>query len=101
MMAIVRLSDIEIDEGLKTIDNWTLDAHAASISKTWTFQSFKAAIGFIVNVGEIAESQNHHPEFLSTYTNVQIRLLTHDAGGLTRKDFELAVAIDQLMPRDI
>jgi 4a-hydroxytetrahydrobiopterin dehydratase len=53
-----------------------------------------------VCVSEIAESQNHHPEFLSTYTKVQIRLVTHDADGLTHKDFELALAIDQLVQRD-
>jgi len=98
-MRLIRLNAHEIAEGLNALNNWTLDAHAASISKEWIFDSFKTAIHFIVSVGEIAESQNHHPEFLSTYTKVQIRLVTHDADGLTLKDFELAAAIDQLVKR--
>ncbi len=96
-----KLGDDEITAGLATLDQWTLDAHGASISKVWVFDSFKAAIDFIVSVGEIAEVQDHHPEFLSTYTKVQLRLLTHDANGLTHKDFALAAAIDQLMKRDL
>ena len=99
-MQAIRLNTHEIAEGLNTLDNWTFDEHAASIYKEWVFDSFKSAIRFIVGVGEIAESQNHHPEFLSTYTKVQIRLVTHDADGLTHKDFELALAIDQLVQRD-
>ena len=96
-MGTVRLSTIDIDQSLKALNNWTLDAHTNSISKAWTFASFKAAIDFIVSVSAIAERQNHHPEFLSTYTKVRIRLLTHDADGLTHKDFEQAMAIDRLM----
>lgn len=99
-MQAIRLNTHEIAEGLNTLDSWTLEPHAASIYKEWIFDSFKSAIRFIVGVGEIAESQNHHPEFLSTYTKVQIRLVTHDADGLTHKDFELALAIDQLVQRD-
>ena len=99
-MQLIRLNTHEITEGLNALNDWTLDAHAASISKAWVFDSFKTAIQFIVSVGEISESHNHHPEFLSTYTKVQIRLLTHDADGLTHKDFELALEIDQLVKRD-
>lgn len=99
-MRLVKLDNKGITEGLKTLDHWIFDAPTSSICKAWVFDSFKAAIDFIVRVGEIAERQNHHPEFLSTYTKVQIRLLTHDANGLTHKDFELAAAIDQLIQRD-
>lgn len=99
-MRPLKLDDDEITKGLATLDHWAFDAQAASISKAWVFDSFKAAIDFIVRVGEIAEVQNHHPEFLSTYTKVQLRLLTHDADGLTNKDFALATAIDQLIKPD-
>jgi 4a-hydroxytetrahydrobiopterin dehydratase len=54
------------------------------------------AIAFLVKVSELAEIQNHHPEILSTYTCLRIKLWTHDAQGLTHKDFELAEAIDRL-----
>ena len=100
-MREVRLNSNEIARGLNALDNWTLDAQEASISKEWIFDSFKRSIGFIVSVSEIAERHNHHPEFLSTYPKVRIRLLTHDAHGLTQLDFKLAIAIDQLMKSDL
>jgi 4a-hydroxytetrahydrobiopterin dehydratase len=99
-MQVIRLNRHEIAEGLNTLDSWALDPQASSIHKEWVFDSFKTAIRFIVSVGEIAENHNHHPEFLSTYTKVRIRLVTHDADGLTHKDFDLATAIDQLVTRD-
>jgi 4a-hydroxytetrahydrobiopterin dehydratase len=51
-------------------------------------------------VSDLAESQNHHPEILSRYTRVLLKLTTHDAQGLTRKDFALAQAIDKLVAQD-
>ena len=99
-MQTLRLNSQEIDQGLSTLNSWTLDAHKASIRKEWAFDSFQTAMRFMVHVGDIAEQQNHHPEFLSTYTKVRIRLLTHDAHGLTELDFKLAHAIDQLIARD-
>lgn len=91
-----RLNSTEIDAGLKKLNHWTLDAHKASIRKEWEFDSFKSAMRFLVHVGELAETHNHHPEFLSNYTKIRIRLMTHDAHGLTYKDMELAMQIDQL-----
>jgi 4a-hydroxytetrahydrobiopterin dehydratase len=99
-MSILRLNSHDIDQGLSTLDHWTLDAHKASIRKEWEFDSFQTAMRFMVKVGDIAEQHNHHPEFLSTYTKVRIRLLTHDAKGLTQLDFKLAYAIDQLINHD-
>ena len=96
-MSILRLNSHDIDQGLSTLDHWTLDAHKASIRNEWVFDSFQTAMRFMVKVGDIAEQHNHHPEFLSTYTKVRIRLLTHDAHGLTPLDFKLALAIDQLI----
>jgi len=95
-----RLNNAEIDTRLKKLDDWTLDAHKASICKEWDFESFKTAMSFFVNVGELAEARNHHPEFLSNYTKMRIRLMTHDAYGLTDKDFELAMQIDQLVSHE-
>lgn len=92
-----RLNSSEIDAGLKQINNWTLDAHKASVRKEWEFDSFKTAMRFFAQVGELAESLDHHPEFVSNYTRMRIRLTTHDAYGLTHKDFELAHQIDHLV----
>ena len=65
--------------------------------KQWQFDSFKTAMEFITEVADIAEHQNHHPEFLSVYRKMRVRLSTHDASGLTQKDFDLAIAIDSLI----
>lgn len=97
---LARLSDADIDAELKHLANWRLDANKTSILNEWEFDSFKKAMHFFVQVGELAQAHDHHPEFISNYTQVKIRLSTHDAGGLTAKDFALAQQID-LLGQDI
>ena len=92
-----KLSTTEIAQALKTIQGWTLEPDEAFMNKQWQFDSFKTAMDFIAKVAEIAERQNHHPEFLSVYRKMRIRLSTHDASGLTQKDFDLAAEIDGLI----
>jgi 4a-hydroxytetrahydrobiopterin dehydratase len=99
-MPSTRLNSKEIDQGLSTLDNWALDVHTASISKEWVFDSFKTNMCFFSKVGDIADRQDHHPEFFSSYTRARIRLTTHDAYGLTPQDFELALAIDRLVQNE-
>jgi len=92
-----KLNAIEINQALKTISGWTLESNEAFMHKQWQFDSFKTAMSFIAKVAEIAELQNHHPEFLSVYRKMRVRLSTHDVSGLTEKDFELASEIDRLV----
>lgn len=92
-----KLSTNEITQALKTISGWNLEADEAFMHKEWQFDSFKTAMEFISKVADIAEHQNHHPEFLSVYRKMRVRLSTHDASGLTQKDFDLATAIDSLI----
>lgn len=66
------------------------------IEKKFVFKNFNEALGFIVRIGLLAEKQNHHPELFNVYNKVNIRLSTHDANGLTDKDFDLAKAIEKL-----
>lgn len=66
------------------------------IDRTFTFASFIDGITFINSVAKLAELQNHHPDITINYCNVTLRLTTHDAGGLTEKDFELATAINEI-----
>ncbi|TRX38826.1 4a-hydroxytetrahydrobiopterin dehydratase [Flavobacterium sp. ZT3R18] len=66
------------------------------IEKTFKFKDFTQALGFIVQVGVLAEKMNHHPELFNVYNKVNIRLTTHDSGGVTDKDFELAQKIENL-----
>jgi 4a-hydroxytetrahydrobiopterin dehydratase len=91
------LKSSQITNALQQLDHWTLEANEAHIHKEWVFESFQTAVRFFVKVAELAEDANHHPEFISTYTKALIRLTTHDANGLTTKDFDLAVQIDRLI----
>jgi 4a-hydroxytetrahydrobiopterin dehydratase len=66
----------------------------AGIEKSFQFTDFVAAFGFMTRVAIYAEKANHHPEWSNVYNRVSIRLSTHDAGGLTDKDFSLARQIE-------
>ena len=87
--------DIEaIKTQLQNITDWTLKNNG--IEKQFQFKNFSAALAFIVQVGMLAEKANHHPELFNVYNKVSIRLTTHDMGGVTSKDFDLAKAIDAI-----
>lgn len=79
---------------LKELKDWTFNNKG--IEKKFVFKNFSQALGFIVQVGILAEKQNHHPELFNVYNKVDIRLSTHDANGLTDKDIDLAKAIEQI-----
>jgi len=67
------------------------------IHRSFSFDDFRAALGFIIQVGFLAEEQMHHPEIFNVYNNVKISLTTHDAGDkVTEKDMKLAEAIEKL-----
>jgi 4a-hydroxytetrahydrobiopterin dehydratase len=82
---------------LSLIPQWTFSpARQGLIERGFVFQDFSAAWAFMSRVALLAERDNHHPEWSNVYNKVQIVLTTHDAGGLTDKDVELAKAIDKL-----
>lgn len=87
-----RLAEKEILGRLTELNKWTLNNHA--IEKEFKFKSFKEALSFINKIGELAEEANHHPELFNVYNKVNIRLRTHDADGITDKDFDLAEKIN-------
>lgn len=87
------LTDNEIQEKLNQLSGWQRDGQA--IKKEWTFGDFGEAITFINKVADLAEAQNHHPELFNVYNRVSLRFSTHDAGGLTEKDFQIAQAIEK------
>ncbi len=90
------LSNTELSQALQQLNGWVHEADTAHIRKEWVFDSFQTAMRFFVQVGALAEAADHHPELLSAYTKMVVRLTTHDANGLTRKDFDLAKQIDSL-----
>ncbi|MBW4359778.1 4a-hydroxytetrahydrobiopterin dehydratase [Flavobacterium taihuense] len=79
---------------LDNLKGWYFKENA--IEKDFKFKNFTQALGFIVQVGVLAERMNHHPELFNVYSKVNIRLNTHDSGGVTTKDFELAKQIEGL-----
>ena len=66
------------------------------LTRTFTFADFRAALRFVNRVGSLAEESGHHPDIDIRYNRVRLALITHDAGGLTAKDFNLAAAVDKL-----
>lgn len=88
------LSKTEITENLKDLSNWTLTGKTITCKRT--FANFIAAIDFVNRLVEPAEIAGHHPDLEISYNKVTITLTTHDAGGLTEKDFNLAKILDQL-----
>ena len=87
-------SNKEIEESLKKVPTWSLVE--GSIQRKFKLKDFSEALSFIVRVGLLAEKQGHHPEIFNVYNNVTLNLDTHDAGGITEKDFLLAAAVDKL-----
>jgi 4a-hydroxytetrahydrobiopterin dehydratase len=67
-----------------------------SLYAQWVFKDFGSAMSFMNSVADVAERMNHHPEWTNVYNRVNVRLTTHDAGGLTHLDFDLARAMDTL-----
>lgn len=81
---------------MSKVPDWTADMDVAVLSRTWQFADFGQSMAFANAVARIAEEHNHHPDILVSYSTVTLALTTHDAGGLTEKDFLLASTIDRL-----
>jgi 4a-hydroxytetrahydrobiopterin dehydratase len=87
------LSQAEITTRLGSLPNWQIESGA--LVRTFTFADFRAALAFVNRVGELAEAAAHHPDIDIRYNRVRLSLVTHDAGGLTEKDFALAVQSEE------
>lgn len=91
------LSDIEIQRELGALPGWSRRGNA--LTKTFESADFPAAIAFVNRMADVAERMNHHPDIDIRYTRVTCHLSTHSAGGITRKDVQLAAAIDEAFGR--
>ncbi len=89
------LSQDEIRQKLGTLHGWKLTKDG--IQKRYELDSFVAVIRLVNRVADAAEQANHHPDILINYDKVTFTLITHDAGGLTQKDFDLAARIESLV----
>ncbi len=94
-----RIHAQEIETGLKDLKDWLYirtDAGRDQIQKSFKFKNFREAWGFMSRVALLAEKFDHHPEWFNVYNKVDIVLTTHDAGGISAKDFNMAAEIDKL-----
>jgi 4a-hydroxytetrahydrobiopterin dehydratase len=87
----------QVYEHLRALPQWRRSDDGRRIRREWRVKDFVTALDFFARVGQVAESEDHHPDLhLTGYRNVAIELSTHAVGGLTENDFILAAKIDQL-----
>jgi 4a-hydroxytetrahydrobiopterin dehydratase len=91
-----KLTGAARSEALKGLAGWTEVAGRDAIKKSFQFRTFAEAWGFMSKVALAAEKMDHHPEWFNVYNKVEITLSTHDVGGFSRRDIDLAKTIDKL-----
>ncbi len=89
-----KLDDAEIRKALGDLPGWTLSPEGDAISRSFRFADFAQAFAFMTRSALAAEKLDHHPEWSNVYNRVEVKLTTHDAGGLTKLDFDLAGLMD-------
>ena len=94
-MSIEALDDDTVRGRLEALDGWALVD--GKLRREVVLGDFVEAFGFMARVALLAERMNHHPEWSNVYKRVAIDLTTHEAGGITERDLELAAAIDGLL----
>ncbi len=87
---IEKLNAVERRDALSDLAGWTMVEGRDAITKTFKFKNFNEAFGFMTRAALIAEKMDHHPEWFNVYNTVEVTLSTHDAGGLTTRDTDLA-----------
>jgi 4a-hydroxytetrahydrobiopterin dehydratase len=91
---MAKLNSRQINAALESVPQWK--QKGAAITRTYRFRDFPAAIKFVNAVARLAEKAWHHPDIDVRWNKVTLKLTTHDAGGLTEKDFTLAAQFDRL-----
>jgi 4a-hydroxytetrahydrobiopterin dehydratase len=93
-MAAHKLTDTEIQHALLALAGWTVKD--AKLHREYKFADFAHAIGFITTAALGIEKMDHHPEWFNVYNKVTVDLSTHDSGGITQKDVELAKMLEKI-----
>jgi 4a-hydroxytetrahydrobiopterin dehydratase len=84
------------DAALAKVPAWSAVEDRDAITRTFDFADFNQAFGFMARAALVAEKMDHHPEWTNVYKTVTVVLTSHDAGGVTRRDIELAEAMDRI-----
>jgi 4a-hydroxytetrahydrobiopterin dehydratase len=95
-MAREKLSSEARKTALAKLSGWSEVAGRDAITKKFVFRDFNAAFGFMTRAALVAEKMDHHPEWFNVYKTVEVTLSTHDAGGVTELDVQLASAMDRM-----
>ena len=90
-----KLSEQEINKNLESLEGWSYDG--TGINTSFEFENFKEAFTLMTRIAFESEALQHHPDWSNVYNQLEITLSTHDAGGVTEKDFELANAIEKIV----
>jgi 4a-hydroxytetrahydrobiopterin dehydratase len=91
-----QLTRAEREAALAKLPNWRLANGRDAIQRTFVFNDFNQAFGFMARVALVAEKIDHHPEWSNVYKTVEVTLSSHDAGGLTERDITLAARMDRI-----
>lgn len=92
-----RLTDNEVDYNLTTLKGWMLDENESRIIKSFVFKNFKETFAVMQKIAVVAEEIGHHPDWYNSYNKLSVKLSSHDVGGLSLKDFELAQHIEEIV----
>jgi 4a-hydroxytetrahydrobiopterin dehydratase len=87
-----KMTDAEISAGVAKLDGWSVKN--GKLHRDYKFSDFPHAVGFMTIAAPGIEKMNHHPEWSNVYNRVSVDLTTHDAGGITHRDFELAALLE-------
>ena len=91
-----RLTDKEINKALEGLQGWARVENRSAISKSFKFKNFSQCWAFMSRIALLAEKMDHHPEWFNVYNRVEVTLTTHDVGGLSELDFDLAAIMDEI-----
>jgi len=86
-----RLTDSEISERLRSLEGW--EVRDSRLVRSFKFKDFMSAVRFVDEIAPLAEAEGHHPDLQVGWGKVVVELTSHDAGGLTEKDFEVAARL--------
>lgn len=96
-----KISQQDIQNRMKNVEGWTLQTAPPALFKEFMFKDFKQAFAFMTSCAAYAEEINHHPEWFNVYNKVKITLTTHDVGGLSTLDFDMARQMDEFYEKQM
>jgi 4a-hydroxytetrahydrobiopterin dehydratase len=93
-MATTKIKDEQVQAALRELGSWTIQG--SKLHREYKFRDFVQAFGFMTQVALLAERAAHHPEWFNVYNRVVVDLTTHEAGGITQKDLDLAREMEEI-----